>query len=475
PARGARPRSARRAGQPEPHRSTRARQWTPDARGRTRGRAHRSHAALLRAPVRTRRARCALRPERPSQRVAAASDRPLGRGEPPLHRRGRGAGAPDPGAARAALLPLVPRRVDRHPGDADRGRGGGERHCLRPGAARPARPRRDRPRVRLAYVLPRGRVSVAPDAWEDLLARADLLVETKDPRAAVTLYRSVLRQRPDHAGTWCRLGRALWSLGDHAPAIQALEAALHAEPEWIDALVHLAQMHRDRLDLPAERRCQARLVAAVERRIGRGGPITPALAQAYANALLGVGAGAAALEVLRRLDEAVPGQNLWLLEAEALERLGEYERMLALYRSHLERRAPVESPDDVIFLESGWNFLSSLGDLGARLGIFALLQQEGAYGGLRGVVRVTGTVANRAYLDYWSRHLTIVRDPSDVLHRRGNAPDRRIHDTNVVALPDGTFRYVFHAFAVLNARRIAAGRPPLLALHPEHAARGEEG
>jgi hypothetical protein len=118
------------------------------------------------------------------------------------------------------------------------------------------------------------------------------------------------------------------------------------------------------------------------------------------------------------------------------------------------------------------NFPSSLGDLGGRIGVFALLQQEGEYAGLRGVVRVTGTVANAAYLDYWSRHVSIVSDPSDGLHRTGNA--RRIHDTNVVALPDGTFRYVFHAFAALNTRRIAAGRPPLLSLPPEHVARGEE-
>lgn len=315
-------------------------------------------------------------------------------------------------------------------------------------------------------------MSGASESWEELLARADLLAE-KDARGAALLYQSALRQRPEHAATWCRLGHALWRLDQHDSAIQALEAALKVDPEWLDALAHLGQMHRERLDLASERLCQARLVAAIQGRVGRGTPLTPALAQAYANGLLGIGAGAAALDVLRQLDAALPGQNLWLLEAEALERLGEYERMLALYRSHLEERRQAPSPAATIFLESGWNFLSSLGDLGGRIGAFALLQQEGVYDGLRGIVRVTGTVANAAYLDCWSRHVTIVRDPSDALFRKGEAPDRRIHDTNVVALPDGTYRYIFHAFAALNARRIAAGRPPLLALDPEHAARGE--
>jgi len=309
-------------------------------------------------------------------------------------------------------------------------------------------------------------MSSVPDACDELLASADRLLAANEPRAAVTLYQRVLHDHPGHVGAWCRLGQALWSLGEHGLAQQTVEVALRVDPDALEALARLGEMHRDRLDFAGERRCHARMVAAIERRVGRGEPVTAALAQTYASALVAVGAGEAALDVLRRLDEAVPAGNLWLLQIEALERLGEYERMLALYRSQLERRRPLEARRGPIFLDSGWDFPSSLGDLGARIGTFALLQQEGVYPGRRGVVRAGGAIANPTYLDYWTHHVDVVRDAA------ATAGD--VHDTNAVLLPDGTCRYVFHAFAALNARRIAAGRSPLLALRPDHVARGEE-
>src|SRR5581483_940125 len=124
----------------------------------------RPDAALLRAPLRPRRARRALRPERSPQPVAPPADRALGRGEPALHCDGRRARAPDAGAARAALLSLAARRVDGHPRHALAGGGGGERRGVGPRSPRRARPRRDRARLRLADVLPRCRMSL--QVWE---------------------------------------------------------------------------------------------------------------------------------------------------------------------------------------------------------------------------------------------------------------------------------------------------------------------
>jgi tetratricopeptide (TPR) repeat protein len=71
------------------------------------------------------------------------------------------------------------------------------------------------------------------------LAEADALLRRGRPADAVRLLEEIVRDGPDSAAAWLRLGQALLVLGEHEAARRALEQAVERQPDSVEAWFRL--------------------------------------------------------------------------------------------------------------------------------------------------------------------------------------------------------------------------------------------
>ncbi|HEY8607343.1 MAG TPA: CheR family methyltransferase [Noviherbaspirillum sp.] len=143
----------------------------------------------------------------------------------------------------------------------------------------PAAPATSRPRRRRPYMPEVPPVQAAParpqpsarlpdppqPAPAEMLARARLLADRGETRAAADACRACLRQSPDGAEAWFLLGLLSERDGDDGLAADCLRRAVYLDPTHYDALCHLALLAERQGDPAQAARCRARAGRVFER------------------------------------------------------------------------------------------------------------------------------------------------------------------------------------------------------------------
>lgn len=80
------------------------------------------------------------------------------------------------------------------------------------------------------------------DELDELLDRAEELLDGEDPEGASRVVKTALRRFPDSADAWAMMGEALESLGDLPAAIVALGRASELAADWASLHAHLAYL-----------------------------------------------------------------------------------------------------------------------------------------------------------------------------------------------------------------------------------------
>ncbi len=165
--------------------------------------------------------------------------------------------------------------------------------------------------------------SIGGEDLEVRSLRGLVAIERGDAATAVTLFESVLDERPNRLGVWLYLGQARYALADHEGALDALERGASAGAQLPGYFELRARVERE---LGKPRRAYETLAFGSERF-----PDADILWRERALMLIEIGLYETAMDVARRfLEVNLDDSNAWVVMGEALRRAGRLEDAAAV-------------------------------------------------------------------------------------------------------------------------------------------------